>query len=259
MSVVLRDPAIPGTGGDTSQNPAQSDQIAACEELSRALDACRRQLVAALQQLQSTLRQKGDLLQLCSVLTDKVASLEITLAKANKFANYDELTGLPNRRLLLDRFIHAAAYANRHRQALALLFFDVNYFKRINDEHRHVAGDRLLHQLAARLSSSIRDSDTACRYGGDEFVVLLTDINHRKDVVTALQKIHAKLDLPYIIDGHSIQLTVSDGFAIYPNDAQRFTDLMQFADHSMFSNKSDDRGLSRAVMATSNIHLHDTE
>ena len=259
MSVVLRDPANPGTGGDTSKNPEQPDQIAGSEELSRALDACRRQLVAALQQLQSTLRQKGDLLQLCSVLTEKVASLEITLAKANKFANYDELTGLPNRRLLLDRFIHAAAYANRHRQALALVFFDVNYFKRINDELGHVAGDQLLRQLATRLSSSIRGADTACRYGGDEFVVLLTDINCREDVVTALQKIHAKLDPPYIIDGYSIRLTVSDGLAIYPNDAERFTDLLQLADHSMFSNKSDDQGLSRAVMAASNISLHDTE
>ena len=259
MSVVLRDPENRGTGGDASQNPAQPGQLAASEELSRALGTCRRQLVAALQQLQLALRQKGDLLQRCSVLTDKVALLEITLAKANQFAHYDELTGLPNRRLLLDRFIHAAAYANRHRRTLALLFFDVNYFKRINDELGHVAGDQLLQQLAARLSSSIRGSDTACRYGGDEYVVLLTDSKCREDVVTALQKIQAELDPPYIIDGCSIRLTVSDGFAIYPNDAQRFTGLMQLADHSMLRNKSDDRGLSRALMAARNIHLHDTE
>jgi len=254
MSAVLRDPANPGTGSNTSRNPAQPGQIADSEDLSRALDTCRRQLVAALQQLRSALQQKGELLQRCSVLTEKVASLEITLAKANQFANYDELTGLPNRRLLLDRFIHAAAQANRHRQFLALLFFDVNCFKRINDDLGHDAGDQLLRQLATRLSSSIRRADTACRYGGDEFVVLLSEINHREDAVTALQKIHAELEPPYVIDRHSIQLTVSDGLAIYPNDAQRFTDLMRLADNSMFSNKSANQGKSRTTAATSNIN-----
>ncbi len=118
-----------------------------------------------------------------------------------------------------------------------MLFLDVNDFKRVNDKLGHGAGDELLKEVATRLSSSIRQTDTACRYGGDEFVVLLTEIDHREDAVKALQKIRAGLAPPYAFDRYSILLTVSDGLAIYPKDAQCFTDLMRFSDRSMFCNK----------------------
>jgi diguanylate cyclase (GGDEF)-like protein len=249
MSVAPRDSPKTGAGCHTSQNQTQVDQFADSEELSRTLDTCRRQLVTASQ-------QKVDLLRRCTLLTERVSSLELALAKSNQFAHYDELTGLPNRRLLLERFIQAAALADRHHQVLALLFFDVNDFKRVNDKLGHDAGDKLLQQLATRLSSSIRRSDTVCRYGGDEFVGLVTDIDHRNDAVTALQKIRAELDQPYVIDRYSIRLTVSDGLAIYPEDAQSFTNLALLADRSMFRNKSGNRRQSGGV-PTSNIWLHD--
>lgn len=251
MSVALPDSPKIGTGGNTSGTQTQPDQWGDVQELSRVLATCRRQLVTALQ-------QKSNLLGRCSLLTGNVSSLEIALAKANQFANHDELTGLPNRRLLIDRFIQAAALANRHRQVLALLFFDVDDFKRVNDKLGHAAGDELLQQVATRLSSSIRRSDTACRYGGDEFVALLTELNNRKDVDKALRKVRAELAPPYVIDRYSIRLTLSDGLAIYPKDAQRFTDLMQLADHSMFSNKSRNKRRTGGV-PTSTIGLHDAE
>lgn len=116
MSVALRDSAKPGTGRNTSQNQTQLDEFADFEELSRPLDTRRRQLAAELQ-------QKFELLRLCSLVTEKVSSLKTVLAKSHRFAHYDELTELPNRRLLVDRFMQASALANRHRQALALLFF----------------------------------------------------------------------------------------------------------------------------------------
>ena len=197
----------------------------------------------------------ADLRRHCSLLTEKVLSLEIALAKANQFAHYDVLTGLPNRRLLLDRFIQAAALADRDEQQLALLFFDVNDFKRVNDELGHDVGDKLLQEVAKRLSSSIRKSDTTCRYGGDEFVVLLTKIAGHADLVKTLDKIRAKLASPYVIDRCCVPLTVSDGLAIYPKDAQRFTDLMKLADRSMFRNKSDNKRQSGGAPIP-NIWLH---
>lgn len=250
MSVALRNPARKTGAGHngTDRNPTQPDQLVDSGELSRALDDCRRQLVIAKQ-------QEGDLRIRCSLLAEKVSSLEVALVKSNQFANFDQLTGLPNRRLLRDRFTQASALAKRRRQSLALLFLDIDDFKRINDKLGHDAGDKLLQQFAIRLSNSVRASDTACRYGGDEFVALLTGLDRRDDAVIALQKIRAHLAAPYVIDRHSIRLTVSDGLATYPEDGHRFTDLMQMSDRSMFRNKPGDR--RRTVSsAVSNIWVY---
>ena len=251
MSVVLLDSPNTGTRTDTNQNPTQLDRPTHAEELPTSLKTSRRQLRALT-------RQNDKLLEIRSLLTDRVSSLELALAKANQCAHYDVLTGLPNRRLLLQRFIQAAALADRNRQVLAVLFFDLNDFKHVNDKLGHDAGDKLLQQVATRLSSAIRKSDTMCRYGGDEFVGLLSDIDRRMDAVTALKMIRAKLALPYVIDRYSVRLTVSDGLAIYPNDAKIFTDLMQLADRLMFRNKCCDERQSDSVPTTS-ISLHDAE
>jgi len=240
---------------------AQIKQFSDSDELLLALDTSRQQLEAAI-------RRNDELLRLRAVLTKRVSSLEAELAKAHRFAYFDELTGLPNRRLLLDRFIQASTFANRHRQGLALphqnrvelalLFFDLNDFKGVNDKLGHEAGDKLLQQVASRLSMSIRQSDTVCRYGGDEFVVLLTEIDSREHAVATLQKIRDRLAPPYVFDHHSIRLTVSNGMAIYPRDAQNFADLLRRSDQSMFSDKSGNRG-PNGVAHKSNIWPHDTE
>jgi len=201
---------------------------------------------------QTALRNNDDLASEFASLRKKVSALELALAKANRFANYDELTGLPNRRLLLDRFMQAAALAKRHDRFLAMLFFDLNGFKRINDELGHAIGDKLLQQVATRLTASIRCTDTACRYGGDEFIVLLTEIEDHKHAVTVLTKIRAGLAEPFVIDNHSIRLTLSNGLAIYPDDAQSFDGLKQLSDRSMLRNKAS----ARIAKANSNIWRH---
>ena len=233
----------------TTRNRTRMGQFDDSGEPFRALETSRQPLKTAVQ-------PQDDLLRLCSTLSEKVSSLQLALAKAHQFANYDELTQLPNRRLLLDRFIQASALANRHGQALALLFFDLNDFKSVNDELGHDAGDQLLLQVATRLSTAIRQSDTACRYGGDEFVVLLTEVDDREHALTALQKIRTQLDPPYVLDRYSIRLTVSTGLAIYPKDAQKYTDLIRLADRSMFNTKSGSQGRPFGA-GKLNIWLHD--
>lgn len=250
MSVTPRDLAQSGTRHTTTRSRTRPYQSADSEDLSLMLDTSRRQLEAAMQ-------RKNELLQHCSLLIERVSMLEIALAKAHRFAYFDELTGLPNRRLLLDRFVQASALAKRHRQLLALLFFDVNDFKSVNDKLGHEAGDKLLQQVATRLSTSIRKSDTACRYGGDEFVMLLTEIDNHEHAVAALQEIRVRLAPLYEFERYSFRLTVSDGLAIYPKDAQRFTDLLRLADRSMFGNKSGSRGRSGGAPEL-NIWLHNT-
>lgn len=203
---------------------------------------------------QAALQKNDDLVSEFASLRTKVSSLELALAKANRFANYDELTSLPNRRLLLDRFIQAASLAKRHDRLLAMLFFDLNEFKSINDELGHAVGDKLLQQVAKRLSSSIRSTDTACRYGGDEFIVLLTEIENREHAVKVLTKIRAGLAAPYVIDDVSIRMTLSNGLAIYPDDAQSFDDLKQLSDRSMLRNKA----RTRAAKTNTNTWKHQT-
>lgn len=102
----------------------------------------------------------------------------------------------------------------------------------------HTAGDQLLQQVAARLTASIRTSDTACRYGGDEFVILLPELERRESAVAATEKIMAHLAAPHMVDGTTIQVTASIGMAVYPMDGSEFGDLIRQADAGMYCNKA---------------------
>jgi len=185
-------------------------------ELRRALAASQQQLRSALGQIDALQRQD-------SVLRQEVDRLAQAIAQARKFAHHDPLTGLPNRFLLLDRFKQAVARADRQHKQVVLLFLDLDGFKSINDALGHAGGDRLLQQVAARLAACIRASDTACRYGGDEFVVLLPEFEGQESAVAAAEKIRAHLGTPYVVDGTAIQVTTSIGMAIYPIDGTSTT------------------------------------
>jgi diguanylate cyclase (GGDEF)-like protein len=182
-------------------------------------------------------RQNGALLKLNRALTEELALLTEALAKANRCAFHDELTGLPNRRLLLDHFEMAVARAARKHNHVALLFIDLDGFKNINDSFGHLAADSLLQQVAARLASCIRSYDTACRYGGDEFVVLLPHIDCHEQAIAAQHKIVARLSSPYLIDRTPVKMTASTGLALYPIDGQNCTELLKVADHAVYHRK----------------------
>jgi diguanylate cyclase (GGDEF)-like protein len=190
------------------------------------------------QQLAAAERQIDRLLKLNAVLLEETVVLGELLAKAQRFAFHDELTGLPNRRLLQDHFDLAMAQGSRQHTQATLLFLDLDGFKGINDVHGHSTADRLLQQVASRLRACIRSSDTACRYGGDEFVVLLPDVRGPDAAVAAIGKIRAQLMLPYSIEGTVIRLAISIGMATYPIDGEDFRGLVQAADMDMYKDKA---------------------
>src|ERR1700730_1091864 len=156
-------------------------------------------------------------------------------------AQHDSLTDLPNRILLNDRITQAISLAHRHRQKLALLFLDVDRFKHVNDSLGHEVGDRLLQSVARRLHACVRSSDTLSRQGGDEFVILLSEIAHQLDAAVCADKILAALNTPHIIDQHELHLTASIGIAIYPEDGQDAQTLLKNADFAMYHAKDSGR------------------
>lgn len=179
-------------------------------------------------------------------LQNEIVELTRKEAQARHLAYHDGLTGLPNRSLLQDRFHQALSQAERHRKLLALLMIDLDDFKRVNDELGHASGDKLLQAVAARLSKSIRGADTACRYGGDEFVIMLPEINSPNIVAALAVEIGGRLGKPYFIDGHKIQIAVSMGIAVYPGDGQTYEALMKQADIAMYRNK----GIGHSISIT---------
>ncbi len=149
-------------------------------------------------------------------------------------AHHDELTQLPNRTLLHDRIGQAIAQAQRNRQTLALLFIDLDRFKTVNDSLGHPVGDRLLKAVGERLIACTRGSDTIARIGGDEFVVLLTDLGQPEDARHVAQKVLDSLSEPLMIDGHELKVTPSLGICAYPHDGEDVETLMRNADTAMY-------------------------
>lgn len=156
-------------------------------------------------------------------------------------ANYDALTGLPNRRLFLDRLTQEIKQAGRDASQLALLFVDLDRFKEANDGFGHDVGDVLLREVADRMRSHVRETDTVARLGGDEFVIILQHIADIKHVELIAEKIISGLSLPFTICKHQIAISASVGIAIFPQDANRPTELMKNADRAMYTAKATGR------------------
>ncbi|MFZ1904847.1 MAG: diguanylate cyclase [Steroidobacteraceae bacterium] len=145
-------------------------------------------------------------------------------------AQHDFLTQLPNRMLLNDRLTQAITLAHRHDQLLAVLFLDVDHFKHVNDFLGHAIGDQLLQSIAHRLVESVRNSDTVSRQGGDEFVILLSEVAQAEDAALAADKILAAVCRPHRIDYQDLDTTVSVGIAVYPADGADAETLLKNAD-----------------------------
>lgn len=154
-----------------------------------------------------------------------------------RMAHYDVLTQLPNRALFADRFNHALAQSKRNSNQLAVCFIDLDNFKPVNDNSGHKAGDSLLIEVANRITAIIREQDTVCRQGGDEFAVLLADIDSSDQHEDIIKRIHHSIAQPFSIDTQTYSITASSGIALYPRDGKDIDTLLRHADQAMYQAK----------------------
>ncbi|MGL4995347.1 MAG: diguanylate cyclase domain-containing protein, partial [Deefgea sp.] len=166
------------------------------------------------------------------------------------------LTGLPNRCLLTDRLTQSISLAGRHGKRVALMYLDLDHFKHINDSLGHAVGDLLLQSVAKRLQVGLpRHSDTASRQGGDEFVVLLAEINTAQDAALTAEKLINIMAEPHLIGGHRLQVTLSIGISLYPDDGQDAETMVMNADTAMYHAKKSGRNHYQIFTQEMNVGL----
>jgi diguanylate cyclase (GGDEF)-like protein/PAS domain S-box-containing protein len=182
------------------------------------------------------------------VFHDVGAAREMSL-RMSELAQHDVLTGLPNRLLLNDRLACAIATSRRQFRSFAVLFMDLDRFKRINDSLGHAAGDVLLQSVAKRLVACVRNSDTVSRQGGDEFVILLSEIACPEDAAFSADKLLAAIAEPYRVAGEDLHVTASLGVAVYPTDGVDADALLNKADLALLRAKARGRGSHFLAMA----------
>ncbi|HEY9207559.1 MAG TPA: EAL domain-containing protein [Acidovorax sp.] len=178
----------------------------------------------------------------CIALSRDITQRKLAEARTHQLAYFDALTGLPNRRMLLDRMDHALASARKSGQVGALLFIDLDDFKQINDARGHSLGDELLKQVAQRLTQLLRPGDTVARIGGDEFVMLVNDIatnmeSAGRSALLAAEAVRTALEVPYTIDTHLYSSTGSIGITLFPKRGEEVEDLLREADTAMYRAK----------------------
>ncbi len=253
----------------------QKRQVAAATRtlarLNEQADAVRAELARMLTSLADVrrdlsgkrgadLREANEQLVLAALQAETIAETAVNnLGDLARSSQRDALTDTPNRALMLDRMEIAIAMARRHQTHAALLFLDLDFFKRINDSMGHTVGDEVLQLVARRLESVVRDSDTVSRYSGDEFLVLLVDMVHESDAALIAAKILAALSAPSIIGGHVVRLSASIGISIYPNDGEDTATLINRADNAMYRAKRSGRGTFEFYtenLAADGEHLH---
>ena len=163
---------------------------------------------------------------------------QATLAHIHHLAHHDALTGLPNRTAFLARVQAAIARASAAAGTLALLFVDIDHFKRVNDSLGHLAGDELLQAVARRITGTLRSTDIVARFAGDEFVVLLGGEQRRADIQDVADKLLGVIEAPIDVDGREISVTPSIGVALYPQHGETPAELLKNADTAMYHAKA---------------------
>lgn len=182
--------------------------------------------------------QNMALLQFVSTQIAAAIERKQMLARLEHLALYDQLTRLPNRTLFYDRIYSAMTRAKRHQGIFALLYLDMDKFKAVNDNYGHTAGDVLLEQVARRLESCVRECDTVARFGGDEFVILLENIDHPEQSAAVAQKIRESFSAAFDLMGHYSHIMPSIGMAHYPLDGDNDQALLRHADKAMYAAKT---------------------
>ncbi|MBE9526573.1 MAG: EAL domain-containing protein [Proteobacteria bacterium] len=178
-----------------------------------------------------------ELIETNSNLKDVIAKKEEAEESLQYLAYHDELTGLPNKNLLIDRISQSIKISSRDSQQMAILFLDLDRFKTINDSLGHIIGDKLLKEVASRLISALRKHDTVSRNGGDEFVVVLEKLKSHNEAVSIAKKVIECLTLPFEIDSHTIHIGASVGISVYPSDGDTPLILLRNADTAMYRAK----------------------
>lgn len=197
------------------------------KERSQALETARVRLVEG----------NEDLRRANEALEKDVSESKRRGDEVEQLALHDPLTGLPNRLLFNDRLAMALSQARRHQRKVATFFMDLDNFKSINDSLGHTIGDQVLRMVADRLRTCVREEDTLARFGGDEFILLVTGIASESDVATVSKKILETIRAPFLLDGRKVSITLSLGVSIFPMDGQSPELLVRNADVAMYRSK----------------------
>ena len=194
--------------------------------------------------ISSVKNQRGEITNYVGVFAD-ITKLKASEKELEFLAHHDPLTKLPNRMLFMSRLQHAIDSAIRKQRStcsLAILMLDLDRFKDVNDSFGHIAGDELLQLVAERLNSRLRATDTICRQGGDEFVILLEDLNHAEDAARIADSIINALNGAWqLSSGHEVRIGVSIGIALFPEHGNAGAELVQHADTALYQAKGDGR------------------
>jgi diguanylate cyclase (GGDEF)-like protein/PAS domain S-box-containing protein len=199
---------------------------------------------------------QGDIVGIQGIFWD-ITEHKDAAAKIEYLANHDPLTGLPNRLLLRDRFSQAALQAGRERQAVGMLFLDIDRFKDINDSLGHPVGDLVLQALTERLRQAVHQTDTISRYGGDAFVVIAGGMHSPLDATHIAERLLACVEEALPIGERSLQVSFSIGIALYPNDGADFDSLLQHAETAMYQAKDAGRNAYRLYAKPMNAGLRE--
>jgi diguanylate cyclase (GGDEF)-like protein/PAS domain S-box-containing protein len=230
---------VDGTTREKAQNPmATAIQENKTVVLTPNCVLIRRDGVeAAIEDSAAPIHDRGGRVTGAVMVFHDVSVARAMTLRMSYLAQHDSLTDLPNRVLMNDRLAEAIVLSKRHQRKLALLFVDLDRFKRVNDSLGHVIGDRVLQGVARRLFTCVRSSDTVCRLGGDEFVILLWEERHAQDAGITAEKILQALREPHRIDQHEVHITASIGVVTYPEDGADAETLLKNADFAMYHAK----------------------
>lgn len=200
------------------------------------------EVYAEIQNISSVCDSEGEIQNFVSLFSD-ITNIKNYQSQLEKIAHYDALTHLPNRTLLSDRLAQTLLHSQRQKKSVAIVFLDLDGFKAVNDAHGHAVGDKLLITMCNRMNDTLREEDTLARFGGDEFVAVLADLDNIYDCEPLLERLLLAASAPVFVDNTLLSVTASLGVTIYPEDNVNADLLIRHADQAMYVAK--DMGKNR--------------